>query len=253
MVRAFARTYLPDMSHSTDVRRYSDSEVARILERAARRQSAGEGRSGGLTLAELEQAAREAGIDPRLVREAALEVELHSGAGPRFLGGPLVARAERVVPGQLPPAADEALLEEIRHTFGEIGASSRTERALLWSSADPTRHPGRATVEVRSDQGRVTISAEASLAPEAGGIFGGLLGGLGGGGIGVSLGVGFGVLGSIALGLGGSAIFGVGAYALARGIYSGLVRRRGARLSTLVERLAERLAPGSAAQLPADQ
>ena len=105
-------------------RRFDDEEVSLILRRAAELQEAQPGaESSGMTLADLEEVAREAGLDPSLVRRAAAEVGDAGGAGSpaapltggsRFLGAPTVLRAERIVDGELPVAEFEALLDEIR-------------------------------------------------------------------------------------------------------------------------------------------
>jgi hypothetical protein len=82
-------------------RTYSDSEVALVLKRAAElEQRRGSPRGEGLTLAQLEDIAREAGLDPSLVAEAALELD----AGPLAHGGtlfgpPATQRRVETVPG----------------------------------------------------------------------------------------------------------------------------------------------------------
>ena len=72
-----SRTGLPD------ARRYSDREVARILERATELQRAEPSATNpeGLTLAELTEIAREAGIEPALLRRASAEAPQTSGTG----------------------------------------------------------------------------------------------------------------------------------------------------------------------------
>jgi hypothetical protein len=63
-------------------RRYGDKEVGLILRRATefqRQEPASAAEGGGLTLAELEEIAAEAGIDPRHLRRAASELD-ESGA-----------------------------------------------------------------------------------------------------------------------------------------------------------------------------
>src|SRR5690606_2644139 len=103
---------------SDDSRRlYGEKDVSRILKRATEIQGdAGAAETHGLTLAELQQIAREAGISPEAVAAAAAEM----GAAPEksrdfhVLGGPVSFSHERVVAGEVSEETWEAMLDEIR-------------------------------------------------------------------------------------------------------------------------------------------
>jgi hypothetical protein len=247
------------MTIPSDGRRFDDDEVSLILRRAGELQeSRQEGADGGMSLTDLEAVAREAGLDPALVRQAAAELPvpgqrpLPSGAGERFLGAPTMLRYERVVDGELPPSEYDLLVEEIRRATNDVGTLSTLGRTLAWSSSSSLQHGRGASrravsVTVVARGGRTAIRVEERVTGLAGGLFGGLMGGLGGGSGGAAMGIGFAVFHSAvaALGLWGAII--AGSYGLARTIFTTVVRRRAGELSSLADRLAalvESLQPG---------
>jgi len=225
-------------------RRFGDKDVALILKRAAELQhrdplAVREG--AGFTLGELESVAQEAGIDPRYVRRAVDELEARGrpGATSTLLGAPVTLDCTRIVPGEVPAAAFDALAAEIQGGLNEIGAASTLGRALTWHSTNVQR---QLQVSVTPRRGETEIAAREKLGNLAGGLFGGIMGGVGGGGMGVVLGVGMGALGAPPIVALGAAVAVVGgAYALARGIYVAEARRRAEGLRRLVNRLAERV------------
>lgn len=236
----------------SSTRRYTDREVALVIKRAAElqeQQSEQTDRSSsGLSLGELEQVARESGLDPSLVRRAAQDLDIHREPvhKSRFLGAPSVVTVERTVDGELPPGEYEGIVEELRRTFNDNGYVSTLGRSLAWSSSPNGygRHHSQqqvnVTVNVRN--GKTIIRAERSLRGVAGGLFGGLMGGVGGGTTGISMGIGLGVLHSVpaAVGLWG-AVLGA-SYTLARTIYVHVARNRRDELRGVVERIANQIA-----------
>lgn len=225
-------------------RRYNDQEVSLILRRAAELQADQPGATG-TSLAELEEVAREAGLDPALVRRAAadLATAAPAAAPSRFLGAATKLHAERVVDGEVSLDDVEALVEEVRRTFGEPGLVSTLGRTVTWSSSPVGRYGHRnqaarqLMVTVATRGGQTTIRAEENLAPLAGGLFGGLMGGMGGGLTAPTIALGVGVFHAAlpVVGLVGALVG--GSYALARGIYVAMARRRDRALRQLVERL----------------
>ncbi|HEU4642164.1 MAG TPA: hypothetical protein VFS44_06880, partial [Gemmatimonadaceae bacterium] len=107
------------MEREPGVRRYTDREVRLILKSAVelqQRGADGDQPSGGLSLAELEQVAAEAGIDPAVVRRAASALDTAGapdGANP-FLGGPTEIVVERIVDAPVDAADFEGLLGAVR-------------------------------------------------------------------------------------------------------------------------------------------
>jgi hypothetical protein len=232
-------------------RRYADDEVRRLLERASEIQ-AREGtqavvHSGGFSLAELEEIAAEAGISPAHMRQAAAELESRAAAEGDWTwatGEPVTLVRERFVSGELPADAFESLVMEIQRSAGLHGQPSLMGRTLTWQADTPSRDRSL-QVMIASRDGRTRIRVEERLHQLAGGLFGGMMGGVGGGlGVGVGVGVGLNVL--------GSALFAVAAplgvvglsFLAARGIFSGISRRRQRALDALMTRLVAEVEQG---------
>jgi hypothetical protein len=230
-------------------RKYSDEEVALIIKRAAELQQteqAANDPGNALSLSEIEQIGRETGIDPVLVRRAALGLDRpHQTNRPSpWLGAPTHVVFERVVDGEIPVEEFEVLIDETRRTFGDVGLSSVIGRSLAWSSSGSARRraSGRqvqVTAVVRS--GTTTIRVEEEYRNLAGGLLGGMVGGGGGGTTGLTVGASMAAFHSPAL----SAALWVtvvgGFYTLARTIYSNIVSKRERELSALADRLAEQV------------
>lgn len=238
-------------------RRYSDREVARILERATELQRAEPSavNPGGLTLTELTDIAREAGIEPALLRRAASELAAATPArtlAARLAGAPVSIRVERVVVGELPPERFDAIIPRIQQATDGQGTASAVGRTLTWSSQSAENSSSQ-QVLISSGEGRTLIRWEERFGGLAGGLFGGIVGGAG-----VGLGVGgggaiAGILGSAALGIGIPVVALAGSYGLARTIFRRIVRGREAAALEVVDEIAAFVAgmqPGAAARLP---
>jgi hypothetical protein len=236
---------MTDPGHTTG-RRFNEKEVALIIKRASELQqneTTAES-STGMSLAELEQVAREAGLDPELVRRAAadLDTRVTDQTPNRFLGAPSVLRLERTIDGEVSADEYEPMVLEMQRLLGGVSSASTLGRTLHFSMTGMGRRRGttRAVqVTITPRNGRTTIRIEEPLGPLAGALFGGLMGGMGGGLTGPAIGVGVGALHSAGatIGLIGAAIS--GSYLLARTIYGHVVRGRGERLHELMSRLVE--------------
>jgi hypothetical protein len=227
-------------------RRFNEKEVALIIKRASELQqteTTAES-STGMSLAELEQVAREAGLDPELVRRAAtdLDTRVTDQTPNPFLGAPTALRLDRTIDGEVPADEFEQLVLEIQRQLGQVGSAATIGRSLQWTvqSADRRRVSTRTMqVTISPRNGRTTIRIEERLGGLAGGLFGGLMGGLGGGTGGLAAGIGLGVLHSgPAFAAIWASVIG-GSYLLARTIYGRLARSRGEELQRLMSRLAE--------------
>ena len=249
---------------ATPSRRFDEKEVALIIKRASELQQSETPAESttGMSLAELEQVAREAGLDPELVRRAAadLDTRVTDQTPNRLLGAPIALQLERTIDGEVPADEYETLVLEIQRQLGEVGSASTIGRSLQWTvQSAARRRTSTRTVQVTISprNGRTTIRIEERLGGLAGGLFGGLMGGLGGGSAGIAAGIGFGALHSVAAfaGIWGGVI--AGSYLLARTIFGRVVRGRGDALQHLMARLVERAsatairAPGLAR--PADE
>lgn len=126
------------MEHSPGHSRiFKEKEVSEVLKRAARlqeREGAGESAGTGLTLAELKQIAGEVGIDPQYVQAALAQLEGDDEEEKTFslLGGPFKFEMERTVTGEVTESEWERIVQEIRHTLGEVGKPGQLGSAYEW-------------------------------------------------------------------------------------------------------------------------
>ena len=118
-------------------RRYNEKEVADIIKRASEFQqleSTAES-TAGMSLTELEQVAREAGLDPALVRRAATDIDTRvSDQKPSaFIGAPTNLVLERTIDGEVPVDEYETLVLEMQRELGGVGQASMLGRSLVWT------------------------------------------------------------------------------------------------------------------------
>ncbi len=234
-------------------RRYGDEDVRRLLELATKFQEeqGGRGRIGGegLTLAQIQEAAAEAGIDPVFVQRAAARID-HSGSSEPgvwwewLAGTPLTIRTARVVPGEVTNDDFWQVPSEMdaKHSFLGPGSVSMTGRTLTWKSTEGGNRAIHVTVASRMGETRIHASEE--LHAVADNLFGGMVGA---GGLAVGLGVGIIVGGKIL----GSTLFTVlfaagvigGLYLGARRIMKWISGRRRRILESLADRIADYARP----------
>lgn len=208
---------------------YGDEEIGRILKRATELQHREpKGGPTGITLAELEEIAAEAGIDPGHLRRAAMELETlpdNPTLWARLAGEELDLLREITLPGELDQAGFERVVTAIQAASREHGQPSLLGRTLTWRAESSSKT--RATqIVVSSRDGETTIRVEEDLTQMASGIFGGVTAGAG-----VGIGVGLGV--PIGLGL-GSVLFATAAplasvalgYMASRALYRTIAGRR---------------------------
>ena len=256
MTRRPRRGRLGDMeqdANSGRTRRFSEKEIQAILARAGELQrrrgsssdeSGEEASEGGISLEELQSVAREVGIDPGLVRQAAGELEHRpprSGLA-AFLGDQPTQEERRDLEGKLSEDDLEELLVTLDGLMGEAGQGSVSRSTLSWST-DPViamRNGFQTRLRVRSTRRGTEITLRNELGNMAGGLFGGLMGGVGlGAGLGVGLGVGLENAYSASFIVMVPLAFLAGSYLLARGIFSAVARTRRRRLRRIADELAD--------------
>lgn len=158
-------------------RTYTEREIQRLIERAAELQAQEHDPGGpGLTLAELESVATEAGIDARYVRAAV--AEQRAGAAVQSKGGADTTHiyVERVVPGDLAEEAWEDVVMTLRNRFDtSLGATmgmpgygqSSTEqigRSREWRHTSMSGVETRVMVRPRDGQIHLRLSQRVGLA-----------------------------------------------------------------------------------------
>jgi hypothetical protein len=173
---------------------YSESEVEKIVARAAELEAQLNTLDGAMTIGGVERLAAEVGIKPELVRRAAdgvrpkLTAEAPIGANRNnwWLGAPTRLAFERVVEGEVPDVEFPLLIDEVRNTLGTSGIVSSLGRSVSYVIG---RSPGSGTgrdlqVSITVRGGHTRIVVREALGGLAGGVMGGVGGGVGGGGMG---------------------------------------------------------------------
>ena len=220
---------------------YGDKEIGQILKRATelQGQEPSAPSSSGLTLQELEEVAVEAGIDPRFLQRAALELgtsPADSGFWAKVVGDELMLQRETTVPGELNQDGFERVASVIQIGTKEHGQPSLLGRSLTWRAETPSK-TRTVQITVTSRDGKTHIRAEENLHQLAGGLFGG---GVAGGGVGIGVGVG------LPLGLGlGSALLATAiplgvlglSYIGAREIYRTVTNKRRVAMGDLFDKI----------------
>ena len=211
-------------------RRYTDQEVALVLQRAAEIEERGPSdtpAARGLTLGELHEIAREVGLSPAVIDEALTTLQTRRRAGgSSLLGAPLTRRVARGVPRHL---GDEALRRLIRVTEDSTDATGTVTEALgtvRWTSI-PSAHKFDRTTQIslssNSDETQIQVVQRYPAGLRAilhflPGSWGALIGGA------VAASMGVTAIGTIGVGVGAAAI-GMG---IGRSIWQ-LVARRSER------------------------
>lgn len=227
-----------------DVRRYGEKEITRILRRASQMQRESPARPdpSGLTLAELEDIAREAGIDVENLRAAAAELSAASDEDSwqsRLLGAPLTQRLARRLPGELPTEAFGSLVPILQTEAGMTGQASTVGKTLTWASVAAGNNVRSLSILVMADRGETLVQLEERSGQAAVGFHVGFSsGGLGFGlPVGIGIGATVGVLAGVAAGVGiGGLCFFIG-----RTLYGATTRARRRKMEALFGRLVARV------------
>ncbi len=118
-------------------RTYDEDEVAAILARVAAKAKERSGSGSGMTLAELEAAASEAGLDTALVRDAAREVDRveERPVGQRVYGASARLSARARIEGSADvDALAGRLFAEMAEQVGEAGTVRQVGEARVWQT-----------------------------------------------------------------------------------------------------------------------
>ena len=211
-------------------RRFSDEQVALILRRAAHLDAGSRGpEDGGLTLGEIQRIAREAGIDPDLVRRAAAALSTgRPGMAARIFGGPANFDAQYEAHSELPHERYGDVVETIRRVTGRSGRVSEVLDGLEWRSVGDTTQltvtvrpgNGRTRVQILADRGGSAVIAY--LFPSVGALIGGAI-------------TGAVIAPHVAHGLAIMGTAAVAGFAAARTIWASATRRFQRRFAALVD------------------
>jgi predicted Ser/Thr protein kinase len=195
----FAANLVTDTEAQSIWRRAADlQQLTGIQERLApvpveRDKDADAARSTGYRVADVRDAAAEAGIAEKYVQHALVEHGLvtspaRSGLTPEIVdrgsdesaisGGRKHLELEVSVDGEMSVDDYDLLLDVIRHGVSEAGTLATVGRSFSWQS-DPNKRNLHISVIPRN--GKTTIRVSENLKRVLGGLFGGSMGGVGGG------------------------------------------------------------------------
>ena len=158
-------------------RQFGDAEIARILQTAAelqeRSSTVGDDSAHGLTIEDLRQVAREAGIDPRFVDIAVSDSrEPLSRQGNALTGAPKSWRFRSEIPGEIRDDARDRVLLAVRSAMGETGTFADVYGRMEWSGQDDQDVLGSVVVGVSSRDGTTEIDISAKRGGETFLLFG---------------------------------------------------------------------------------
>ena len=111
---------------------FSEDEARRIFAEAARTSASREAPTDGLSLDELQEIGRAAGLDPAAVAAAAATVRDAEPDIPAWRGVPLATRRTRVIPGVLSDDAWAETVALLRREFKTQGATEQIGRQRTW-------------------------------------------------------------------------------------------------------------------------
>lgn len=122
-------------------RRYSEQEIATIFEQAAEAQEAAHrhlSHGEGLTLAELQQIGKEAGITPAFIARAAATVDRADSVPPpeTYFGLPVSVARTVDLPGPLSDEDWDRLVVDLRETFQASGEVRREGSLREWRNGN---------------------------------------------------------------------------------------------------------------------
>ncbi|HEY2856048.1 MAG TPA: hypothetical protein VGJ18_24625 [Gemmatimonadaceae bacterium] len=215
---------------------YSEKEMALILKRAAELQEGSDGPGVQRSLAQIQEIASEAGIEPAFVAEAAAELERPV---PRigWLGAPTRFHEERSVPAVLSPNDIGDLLDRARSELGLHGEVHQVFDGVEWRARSAL---GAAILTIGSRTGgtRIALTTERidqAVAIASGSVAIGLLSALGGVAIAINVTNNAVVASAI---VAASAI--AGTVVSARALWHGVAERWRRKTRSVVEGLASR-------------
>ena len=115
-------------------RRYTEEEAQRIFAHVAERQRNAARSESGLSLDDLQEAARAAGLDPALVVQEAAALDAPSPERTdTLLGAPVEVVRQRVISEPVSDDTWAQIVAEARRTFGGVGIAGQIGRLREWT------------------------------------------------------------------------------------------------------------------------
>lgn len=153
-------------------RSFAEDDIHRILRKASELQERSErlgADSTRMTLSELRQVAKEAGIDPRFVDLAASHLDRPETRENPFTGGPYTWHYHTTVDGEVADEDRDQIVRTIRSIVGHQGKLEDLYGRMEWTYDDEL---GPLVVGVATKDGRTEIDVSALRAQEVGIFYG---------------------------------------------------------------------------------
>ncbi len=224
---------------------FSDSEVREIIGQAAELEARNSKDRSSLSIGAVEQVGAEVGIPPERVRQAARELELHSGAESPQPGtsnaGPFKRtrklEVDRVIDSDISRLDYSRLIEELRSEFGVVGHVSMLGMSLVCDIRFPGDVGRNVQVTVTPQGSRSRVHLEEQLALAGGAMLAPFFGGAGGAALGSLVAFGFAMPVGPFLLLPAALGAVLGANLTARTIFATVAKRRARQLSAIADRV----------------
>lgn len=143
-----------------DERKYTDEQMALILRRAGDLQAQRE--DGGHSLAEIQEIARQVGLDPALVAHVASGLPRKAAVLPAASSA-LVQTAETVLPQRVTPEQMGRLLDAVRRASGAQGTSRQVFDTVEWRwGSEHELVDLRVTITPTADRTNVRVQHDAT-------------------------------------------------------------------------------------------
>ena len=136
---------------------YNEKEIGSILKRAAElTHDDAASNAMGLSIDELKQLGKEAGINPDFILKAATELGAQPtrSSGKNFFGGPVSYTNEMVLDREITASDWEEMLAKIRVSFGDPGIVSTRDNTFEWTIQHQST---KAQVTARLENGKTHI------------------------------------------------------------------------------------------------
>lgn len=214
---------------------FTEEEAQRIFARAAARQHAHDSLPEGLTLNELQEIGRSAGLDPEHVAAAATETLIEAKGETTWHGVPTTILRTRLLPSRVSDSEWETIVDLLRDHYGTPGTAQQIGRRREWTPTSGSEATPRVTIAPQENGDLLRIQAPDILRPLAVGLSTSLVGAA------VVLTV---LIGTITDDIGGALLMGGGLVAVAVILYLGVfaaaqtrARKTPARLDALLDRI----------------
>jgi len=157
----------PAPASSLGERRYTEEELALILNRAAERQEGVQASAPRYTLADVQEIAAGAGIAPSHVASVAASLGDARAPSGGLLGAPQRFRFEESIDGEVADEVIGELFDLVRRVLGVQGEVTEALGSVEWKGQDAlgfhyvtvSRRGGRSTISILSARGDAAVTA----------------------------------------------------------------------------------------------